>query len=53
MTSLEEQESRDQLASAASTEVIIELDKVNKWYGDLNELKDMDMVVDKGERMVV
>ncbi len=53
MTSVDEQESQSQLASAASSEVIIELDKVNKWYGDFHVLKDIDLVVHTGERIVV
>ena len=43
----------EQLASAASSEVIIDLDKVNKWYGDFHVLKDIDLVVHKGERIVI
>jgi general L-amino acid transport system ATP-binding protein len=49
----ETQGAREQLASAASSEVIIELDKVNKWYGEFHVLKDIDLVVHKGERIVV
>ena len=47
------QPERDQLASAASSEVIIELNKVNKWYGDFHVLKDIDLNIHKGERIVV
>ena len=43
----------EQLASAASSEVIIELDKVNKWYDDFHVLKDINLTVHKGERIVV
>jgi len=43
----------EQLASAASSEVIIDLNQVNKWYGDFHVLKDIDLVVHKGERIVV
>ncbi|MBL4907792.1 MAG: amino acid ABC transporter ATP-binding protein, partial [Sneathiella sp.] len=50
---LEIQDDRQQLASAASSEVIIDLNKVNKWYGDFHVLKDIDLVVHKGERIVV
>jgi len=53
MTSTDAQESQGQLASAASTEVIIELNQVNKWYGQFHVLKDIDLVVHKGERIVV
>lgn len=42
-----------QLASAASTEVIIDFNKVNKWYGDFHVLKDINLIVHKGERIVV
>lgn len=42
-----------QLISAASAEVIIEFNKVNKWYGDFHVLKDIDLIVHKGERVVV
>ena len=51
--SLETQEAREKLASAASSEVIIELEKVNKWYAQFHVLKDIDLVVHKGERIVV
>ncbi len=47
------QPTRTQLASAASTEVIIELNKLNKWYEDFHVLKDIDLTVHKGERIVV
>jgi len=53
MTSTDMQESSGQLASAASTEVIIQLSRVNKWYGAFHVLKDIDLVVHKGERIVV
>ena len=49
----ETQNAREQLASAASSEVIIDLIKVNKWYGDFHVLKDIDLIVHKGERIVV
>ncbi len=45
--------SAGQLASAASSEVIIDLNQVNKWYGNFHVLKDIDLVVHKGERIVV
>ncbi len=49
----ETQETSDKLASAISSEVIIKLDKVNKWYGEFHVLKDIDLLVHKGERIVV
>ena len=53
MAVMDTQETQGQLASAASSEVIIELNKVNKWYGDFHVLKDIDLEVRKGERIVV
>jgi general L-amino acid transport system ATP-binding protein len=53
MAAMDTQESQGQLASAASTEVIIEMNQVNKWYGDFHVLKDIDLEVRKGERIVV
>ncbi len=50
---LETPEVREQLASAASNEVIIDLNKVNKWYGSFHVLKDIDLTVHTGERIVV
>ncbi len=49
----ETQNSSEQLASAISSEVIIELSKMNKWYADFHVLKDIDLTVHKGERIVV
>jgi general L-amino acid transport system ATP-binding protein len=49
----ESSQSREQLASAISSEVIIELNKVNKWYVDFHVLKDIDLTVHAGERIVV
>jgi general L-amino acid transport system ATP-binding protein len=41
------------LASAVSDEVVIELAKVNKWFGEFHVLKDIDLTVYKGERIVI
>ncbi|MFP6774909.1 MAG: amino acid ABC transporter ATP-binding protein [Alphaproteobacteria bacterium] len=53
MTAVDDQESQAQLASAASSEVIIELNQVNKWFGSFHVLKDINLTVHKGERIVV
>ncbi len=53
MATTESAENQDQLRSAASTEVIIHLDRVNKWFGDFHVLRDIDLTVHKGERIVV
>jgi len=49
----EPQQAREQLASAISSEVMIDLNQVNKWYADFHVLKDIDLIVHKGERIVV
>ena len=53
MATTESAENLEQLRSAASTEVIIHLDRVNKWFGDFHVLRDIDLTVHKGERIVV
>jgi len=53
MTEIKTQEKTEQLVSAASTEVIIDFNQVNKWYGDFHVLKDINLKVHKGERIVV
>ena len=44
---------KSQLKSAISSEVMIEISQMNKWYGDFHVLKDIDLIVRKGERIVV
>ena len=46
-------ETQGQLASAISSEVMIEVSGMNKWYGAFHVLKDIDLTVHKGERIVV
>lgn len=41
------------VASAISDEVVIELAGVNKWYGEFHVLKDINLSVNKGERIVI
>jgi len=56
MTAIEAQETQktgEHLVSAASSEVIIEFNKVNKWYGNFHVLKDINLSVHQGERIVV
>ncbi len=45
--------SQGQLSSAASSEVIIEINQMNKWYGSFHVLKDINLTVHKGERIVI
>jgi general L-amino acid transport system ATP-binding protein len=44
---------RPTLDSAANGKAMIELDRVNKWYGALHVLRDVSLTVDHGERVVV
>jgi len=41
------------LASAISSEVMIEINQMNKWYGQFHVLKDINLTVHKGERIVI
>ena len=41
------------IASAAAAEPVIRLVDVNKWYGDFQALRDINLSVDRGERVVV
>ena len=34
-------------------EIVISISALNKWYGDLHVLKDVDLDVEKGERIVI
>ena len=36
-----------------SDDTIISFDKVNKWFGDFHVLRDIDVLVAKGERIVI
>ncbi|SFM37903.1 general L-amino acid transport system ATP-binding protein [Pseudomonas sp. ok602] len=42
-----------QALNVATDEVIIQLQSVNKWYGEFHVLKDIDLTVKKGERIVL
>jgi len=50
---MSKEETPGQLASSASSEVMIEINRMNKWYGDFHVLKDIDLIVHKGERIVI
>ena len=51
--SVEEQETTEHISSALSDEVVIELNSVNKWFGEFHVLKDIDLSIYKGERIVI
>ncbi len=38
---------------SVSSEVMIQLKGVNKWYGEFHVLKDINLIVNKGERIVI
>ncbi|MGH6952630.1 MAG: amino acid ABC transporter ATP-binding protein [Alphaproteobacteria bacterium] len=44
---------REEARGGGSSEVMIELAGVNKWYGQFQALRDINLVVHKGERIVV
>lgn len=46
-------QTQGQLSSAASSEVIIEIKQMNKWYDNFHVLKDIDLTLHKGERIVI
>ena len=46
-------QTKGQLSSAASSEVIIEIIQMNKWYGDFHVLRDINLTLHKGERIVI
>ena len=41
------------LQSNISDQVVIELTDVNKWFGDFHVLKDINLSVNAGERIVI
>ncbi len=46
-------ESKQPVASAISEDIVIEMTDVNKWYGVFHVLKDVNLKVKKGERIVI
>ena len=52
-TETTEAETPGQLASAASSDVIILLNHVNKWFGEFHVLRDINLSITQGERIVV
>jgi general L-amino acid transport system ATP-binding protein len=43
----------DHIASAKTSRVAVEMKGVNKWYGQFHVLKDVDLAVNQGERIVI
>ncbi len=48
-----EQKEVDRSGMQVSDEVAIEIRNMNKWYGDFHVLKDINVTVNRGERIVV
>jgi general L-amino acid transport system ATP-binding protein len=40
-------------ATSAGKDVAVELTRVNKWYGEFHVLRDIDLTVTRGERIVI
>ena len=43
----------DRSSMGVSDEVAIQITKMNKWYGAFHVLRDIDMTVQRGERIVI
>ena len=41
------------MASAELSDAIIKIDELNKWYGQFHVLKDINLDVKRGERIVI
>jgi general L-amino acid transport system ATP-binding protein len=44
---------KEQVASTMSTEVAVQMVGVHKWYGEFHVLKDINLTVHQGERIVI
>ncbi len=53
MTSVEGEQGEGEAIQAAEGEPLVVLDGVNKWFGDLHVLKEIDLTVHRGEVVVV
>jgi len=40
-------------AAAAAPEILIQMSGVNKWYGEFHVLRDINLAVEKGEKVVI
>ena len=48
-----EQNNVDRSKMTVSDEVVVSMDAVNKWYGSFHVLRDINLEVNKGERIVI
>ena len=53
MATEEALDTEGQIASAASSDVIIQMNHVNKWFGEFHVLKDINLAIYAKERIVV
>ena len=48
-----EQNAVDRSKMTVGDEVVVSMDSVNKWYGNFHVLRDINLEVNKGERIVI
>ena len=53
MTDCDAENSAEDMAGAVSDEVVIRIASMNKWFGDFHVLKDINLTVYRGERIVI
>ena len=44
---------KTQSKMTVSDEIVIEISNMNKWFGHFHVLRDIDLIVNKGERIVI
>ena len=53
MSELAEEQDIDRSKMTVSDEIAVEIIKMNKWYGSFHVLRDIDLTVNRGERIVI
>ena len=53
MTDQDVPSSQEPIAGTVSDEVVIDITSLNKWFGDFHVLKDINLTVYRGERIVI
>ncbi|MFV0512655.1 MAG: amino acid ABC transporter ATP-binding protein [Jhaorihella sp.] len=53
MSQMAETQEIDRSRMTVSDEIAIEIAKMNKWYGSFHVLRDIDLTVNRGERIVI
>ena len=49
----DEEKQIDQSKMTISEEVVIKVEQMNKWFGHFHVLRDINLTVNKGERIVI